>query len=59
VLPPARYCITSTGGPLRIMLAWYDFPADANANKALVNNLDLQVRAAGLQGTTLLGGCRC
>ncbi|GLI67662.1 hypothetical protein VaNZ11_011914 [Volvox africanus] len=42
-----QFCVTATGGPLRITLAWYDYPGDPAAARALVNNLDLQVRAAG------------
>ncbi|GIL57145.1 hypothetical protein Vafri_12444 [Volvox africanus] len=42
-----QFCVTATGGPLRITLAWYDYPGDQAAARALVNNLDLQVRAAG------------
>ena len=38
-----QYCVYATGGPLRITLAWYDYPADTNAASVLVNNLDLQV----------------
>lgn len=29
--------------PLVVVLAWYDYPADVNAGKALVNDLDLEV----------------
>ena len=39
-----QYCVYATGGPLRITLAWFDYPADTNAASVLVNNLDLQVR---------------
>ncbi len=49
-LPLCRYCITAQGGPLKVLLAWYDYPADPNVNKALVNNLDLQVGGWGAGG---------
>lgn len=39
--------------PLKVTLAWSDAPAGPNANPALVNDLDLTVRAA--DGTTYLG----
>ncbi|GFH21541.1 serine protease ABC transporter B family tagA, partial [Haematococcus lacustris] len=51
-----RYCVQATGGgPLRITLAWHDFPGDPAAATALVNDLNLEVRAAGLAGLSLLG----
>jgi hypothetical protein len=33
----------STGGPLRITLAWTDYPGSPAAARALVNNLDLEL----------------
>lgn len=33
--------------PLRVVLAWTDYPGDAAASRALVNDLDLAVRAPG------------
>ncbi|KAG2498668.1 hypothetical protein HYH03_003413 [Edaphochlamys debaryana] len=46
-----RFCVRSTGsGPLRITLVWFDWPGDPSASRVLVNNLDLQVRAAGRAG---------
>ena len=35
----------TTGGPLRITLAWTDYPATPGAGKMLVNDLDLEVIA--------------
>ena len=35
----------STGGPLRLTLAWTDYPGSSAAAKALVNDLDLEVVA--------------
>jgi hypothetical protein len=35
----------TTGGPLRITLAWTDYPGSTAAAKALVNDLDLEVIA--------------
>ena len=49
-----QYCLTVTGGPLRVALVWHDPPALLSAASALVNDLDLQVRAAGLNGYPLL-----
>mmetsp|Transcript_27215 Transcript_27215/g.70074 ORF Transcript_27215/g.70074 Transcript_27215/m.70074 type:complete len:1426 (+) Transcript_27215:1145-5422(+) len=50
-----KYCATATGGPFRVVLAWHDYPGDPAAGTALVNNLDLELRAAGLGGYKLLG----
>jgi hypothetical protein len=54
----------SAGQPLRVTLAWTDYPGAPLAGKALVNDLDLEVQAP--DGTTLRGnttaelssGCR-
>lgn len=35
--------VTSPAVPLKIVLVWTDYPGDASAAKALVNDLDLQV----------------
>lgn len=48
------YCVAATGGPLTVTLVWHDYPASTSAAKALVNDLDLSVRAAGLNGFPLL-----
>jgi hypothetical protein len=51
-----RYCITATGGPVSITLAWYDYPGSpSSGGSALVNNLDLggsgsRVGAEGVEG---------
>ncbi|PSC76615.1 Serine protease ABC transporter B family tagA isoform A [Micractinium conductrix] len=50
-----EYCIRANGGPLSITLVWADFPGDVAGGKVLVNDLDLSVRAAGLNGVPLLG----
>ncbi|PNH08405.1 Serine protease/ABC transporter B family protein tagD, partial [Tetrabaena socialis] len=40
--------LVATGtGPVVVVLAWYDYPADENAAAALVNDLDLVVTLAG------------
>lgn len=39
-----KYCITSTGGPLRVTLAWADRPPAHAAGPQLVNDLDLEVK---------------
>ena len=49
-----QFCLTSRGGPLRVALVWHDPPALLSAASALVNDLDLTVRAAGLNGYPLL-----
>ncbi|KAK9839424.1 hypothetical protein WJX81_001331 [Elliptochloris bilobata] len=50
-----QYCVHATGGPLTVTLVWHDYPASPSAAKALVNDLDLFVRAAGLNGFPMLG----
>jgi hypothetical protein len=49
-----HYCLKALGGPLTVTLVWHDYPAAVSATKALVNDLDLTVRAAGLNGVPLL-----
>ena len=39
-----KYCITATGGPLRVTLAWADRPPAHAAGPQLVNDLDLEAR---------------
>ena len=39
--------ITSTGVPLKVTLAWSDYPATVGVAKQLVNDVDLLVRAPG------------
>lgn len=51
------YCVTSTGGPLSVTVAWTDYPANPNQRKALVNDIDLVVRAEGFNGTSLIIRC--
>jgi hypothetical protein len=37
-----KYCVTASGGPLSVTLAWYDYPGSpASGGAVLVNNLDL------------------
>ncbi|KXZ46202.1 hypothetical protein GPECTOR_46g271 [Gonium pectorale] len=52
--------ISATGtGPVTVVLTWYDYPADINSDKQLVNDLDLIVRysTAGVtsEGRVVLG----
>jgi subtilisin family serine protease len=49
------YCITSTGGPLSVTVAWTDLPGNPNSRRTLVNNIDLVVRAEGFNGMAMLG----
>ena len=49
-----QYCVHGTGGPLTVTLVWHDYPAAASAARALVNDLDLSVRAAGVNGFPML-----
>lgn len=49
-----QYCVRGLGGPLSVTLVWHDYPAAVSARKALVNDLDLTIRAAGLNGIPLL-----
>ena len=59
--PPATATVTPTptatpisgGGPLRITLAWLDYPANPGTAHALVNDLDLEV--TGPTGTVYHG----
>jgi Subtilase family/PA domain len=50
-----QYCITAGGGPLTVTLVWTDYPGEPSAAVSLVNDLDLVVRAEGLNGQPLLG----
>ena len=50
-----EYCVKAQGGPLRVTLVWTDLPASPSAKFALVNDLDLVIRSAGLNGEVLLG----
>ena len=52
-----QYCLKALGGPLTVTLVWHDYPAAVSAKTALVNDLDLTVRAAGLDGFPLLVRC--
>ncbi len=58
VTPP-----TQSGAPLRVTLAWTDYPGEPSAAKALVNDLDLEVIApngthySGNQGVYTSGQC--
>lgn len=49
------YCVTSTGGPMSITVAWTDYPASSSQSKALVNDINLVVRAEGFNGMPFLG----
>ncbi|GAX77726.1 hypothetical protein CEUSTIGMA_g5169.t1 [Chlamydomonas eustigma] len=42
------YTVMASGGPIVIVLAWYDYPGDINAATALVNDLDLTARVSSL-----------
>lgn len=50
-----KYCLRTIGGDMRIMLTWYDPPAQLSAATTLVNNLDLTVKSAGMGGQVLFG----
>lgn len=50
-----RYCVTAKGGRFTAVLVWTDYPASSSAGSNLVNDLDLVVRASGLNGSALLG----
>ncbi len=41
------YTINATGGKLKIVLTWSDYPATAGSGIALINNLDLIVQGPG------------
>lgn len=50
-----KYCVTSLGGLLSVTVAWTDYPGNPASTKALVNDLNLIVRAQGLNGAAILG----
>lgn len=50
-----KYCLSTTGGDVRITLSWYDYPAPVSAERTLVNDLDLTVVSAGMGGQTFFG----
>ena len=50
-----KWCVTSTGGPLKVTLVWHDPPAPLSAATQLVNDLDLTVHANSLNGHGMLG----
>ncbi|BDA48884.1 probable serine protease/ABC transporter B family protein tagD [Coccomyxa sp. Obi] len=50
-----HYCLEGLGGPLSVTLVWHDYPAAISTSKTLVNDLDLTIRAAGLNGFPFLG----
>lgn len=50
-----NYCVRATGGPIKITLVWTDYPASPSVGKALVNDLDLVVRSAGIHGREFYG----
>jgi serine protease AprX len=56
--------IVSSGQPLRLSLAWADYPGSPQSAKALVNDLDLEVQTAdgtivrGNAAAALTSGCR-
>lgn len=50
-----RYCVSAKGGRFTAVLVWTDYPASSSAGSNLVNDLDLVVRASGLNGSALLG----
>ncbi|GAB4817256.1 hypothetical protein N2152v2_004302 [Parachlorella kessleri] len=49
------YCIIARNGLVKITLVWTDYPGSPAASKALVNDLDLVVRAAGLNAVPMYG----
>lgn len=54
-----KYCTTSTGGPLRVTLAWADCPPAHAAGPQLVNDLDLEVRMLGVVAAGRLASQNC
>lgn len=50
-----KWCVTSTGGPMKVTLVWHDPPAPLSAATQLVNDLDLTVHADSLNGYGMLG----
>ena len=50
-----KFCVTASGGPLKVTLVWHDPPASLSAVTQLVNDLDLTVYANSLNGYSRLG----
>lgn len=51
-----KFCVSSSGGPLKVTLVWHDAPPGSlAATTQLVNDLDLTVYANSLNGYGLLG----
>lgn len=50
-----KWCVTSTGGPMKVTLVWHDPPAPLSQATQLVNDLDLTVHADSLNGYGKLG----
>ena len=48
-------CLSGQPGKTVIVLVWHDYPGTQNAARALVNDLDLVVRADSLNGLSLRG----
>jgi hypothetical protein len=63
VTPTATTPPTQSGDPLRVTLAWTDYPGEPSAAKALVNDLDLEIigpngaHYSGNQGLYTAGQC--
>jgi hypothetical protein len=50
-----QYCLAAGGGAVTATLVWTDYPGSPAAANSLVNDLDLVVRAEGLNGVPVLG----
>ena len=50
-----KFCVTASGGPLKVTLVWNDKPNDLSAATQLVNDLDLIVYANSLNGYSRVG----
>lgn len=50
-----KFCVTSSGGPMKVTLVWHDPPAALSSGTQLVNDLDLTVHANSLNGHGLYG----
>jgi subtilisin family serine protease len=56
--PPDELVVETAGGPLKVVLTWYDEPSSSLATATLVNDLDLEVEGPGgvYRGNVLADG---
>lgn len=45
-----RYCVRASGGPLRVTLAWHDYPGDPGAGQLVWSRLDWWLECVSVGG---------